>query len=193
MKVSFGQKIPVALTQIQNKSTEEFEPATIYEVDCKDEYDYTELKKDRLDWNFSWYISENMQCKYLTFKHYNHIDDKNLFYVLRNQNNEDIGRIHIEEKTNNAFAIEWLDTKDNNGYRFIGQTLLATVAKEVLNKGGKAFIIQGAVDDAIPFYKHVCRFTDCGEYGFHMDEQQMKDFIARTEKRTNGPIIDLKA
>ena len=192
MKVSFGQKIPIALTQIQNKKTEKFEPATIYEVDCIDERDHLDVKKDRSDWNFSWQIADNMHCKYVLFNHYNHNDEKNLFYVLQNQNYEELGRIHIEEKNNNSFAIEWLDTKNNNGYRYIGQTLLATVAKEILSKGGKSFIILGAMDDAVPFYKDVCQFTDCGKYGFHMDEKQMQEFISRTEKRTNGPIIDLK-
>ena len=192
MQISFGQKIPIAITQIQNRKTGEFEPATIYEIDCKDERDYLEVKKDKKDWNFSWEIASNMHCKYVSSSHYKVNDYKNSFYVLQNQNYEDLGRVHIEEKNNHSFAIEWLDTKNNNGYRFIGQSLLATVAKEILNKGGKAFMILGAMEDAIPFYKDVCQFTDCGKYGFHMDEQQMQEFISRTEKRTNGAIIDLK-
>ena len=191
MQVSFGQKIPIALGQIQNKQTGEFEQATIYEVDCKDEYDYIETRNDSKDWNFPFEFWRNMQRKYFIWKEHKAVEP-NHFYILQNQDYKTLGRIQVDENNDKKYTVEWLDTKTNNGYKYVGQNLLAASAREVLRQYGKSFVVLSAFDDAVPFYLDTCQFTDCGKYGFHMDEKQMQEFIARTEKRTNGPIIDLK-
>ena len=190
MKISFGKKIPIALTQIQNKRTEEFEQATIYEVDCKDESDVLEVKNDMEGWNFPCEIALNIERKYKLQNRQN--EDCHNFYILQNQNNETIGRVDIKKWDNKLFSVEWLDTKENSGYRYVGQTILATATKEAIEKGGKSFAVLAAMEDAFPFYTDVCKFTDCGKSGFYMDEKQMQEFVKRTEKRTQSSIINLK-
>ena len=192
MNISFGKKIPIALAQIQNKKTEEFEQATIYEVDCKDEHDLFEVRNDSKNWNFPDAFATNMHCKYVTHKQYK-VNNASSFYILQNQDYETLGRIQIDTEDYDKYTVEWLDTKKNNGYRFVGQTLLATAAKEVLDNNGSTLAVLGAVEDAIPFYTDVCQFQEVGKDRFYMDKDEIKDFIRRTEKRTNATLIDLKA
>ena len=186
MQVSFGQKIPIALAQIQNKQTGEFEQATIYEVDCKDSLDIVEARNDSKHWNFPCEIVHNMNCKY------KNNDDSNSFYILQNRNFETIGRVQIAQKDDEIYSVEWLDTKENNGYRFVGQTILAVVGKEVLSKNGTSLAVLTAVPDAYSFYEDVCQFQTLGKNRYYMEKEEIDDFIKRTEKRTQGSIINLK-
>ena len=190
MNISFGKKIPIALAQIQNRQTEEFEQATIYEIDCKDESDILEIKKDMDGWNFPCEFALNIEQKYKLQNRQS--KDFHNFYILQNKNNKTIGRVDIKKWDSKLFSVEWLDTRENSGYKYVGQTILATAAKEAIEKGGKSFAVLAAMEDAIPFYTDVCKFTDCGKSGFYMDENQIQEFIKRTEKRTQGSIINLK-
>lgn len=191
MRVTFGQNKLVALAQIQNKKTEKFESALIYEIDCEDEFDYTRARNDSTGWHFTEEFPNNILCKFLGLAKFNRQDPCS-FYILKNDDNETIGRVQIDKQDRGLYTVEWLDTKENNGYRFVGQTLLASAAKEALEKGGTALLVPSPMEDAEGFYKDVCEFQDCGKSGFYMDEKQMKSFISRTEKRTKCPIIDLK-
>lgn len=192
MKISFGRKQIIALAQIQNKKTGKFESATVYEIDCKDHTDYIEAQKDYEGWNFPYEISQNILCKFINgnrFKNY----DPYYFYALQNENFETIGRIQINENDRGVYTVEWLDTKENNGYRFVGQTILAVAAKEALAKGAAALSVPSPMEDAENFYKDVCKFEDWGKSGFYTDKKGMEEFIGRTEERTQCPLIDLKA
>ena len=166
--------------------------ATIYEVDCKDKHDIFEVRNDSKNWNFPHEFATNMHCKYVTHKQYK-VNNASSFYILQNQDYETLGRIQIDTEDYDKYTVEWLDTKKNNGYRFVGQTLLATAAKEVLDNNGSTLAVLGAVEDAIPFYTDVCQFQEVGKDRFYMDKDEIKDFIRRTEKRTNATLIDLKA
>lgn len=192
MQVSFGQKIPIALAQIQNKQTGEFEQATIYEVDCKDEHDYIGTRDDSKDWNFPFEFWRNMQRKYFIWKEHKAIDPSH-FYILQNQDYKTLGRIQIDENDDKKYTVEWFDTKENSGYRYVGQTILATVAKEVIDNDGSSLAVLGAIEDAVPFYTDICQFQDFGKNRLYMGKEELKSFIKRTEKRTQGSIINLRA
>ncbi|MBQ8886986.1 MAG: hypothetical protein IJY61_04725 [Candidatus Gastranaerophilales bacterium] len=191
MNISFGKKIPIATGNIQNRKTGEFERATVYELDCRDESDFQEVLLSRKDWNFNWEIYDNMQHKYNVLAHRIKMNP-DFFYILQTKDNETVAMAEISKWENNLFSIDWLDTKINNPYKFVGQTFLACLAKESLANGGSAFAVLESMEDAIPFYTDVCKFTDCGKSGFHMDKEQMREFISRTEERTQASIIDLK-
>lgn len=188
MNITFGKKIPIAITQIQNRQTGEFEPATVYEVDCTDKEDYEEVENDRFNWCFSWDIGWNMRDKYEG----KHQWTNSTFYVLEDQNNETISRIQIDSLLDNKYSLEWLDTKQDNKYRYVGQNILSVAASEILKKGGIYFAIFNAIETAKSFYLETCGFEDIKGF-FYMNNQQMKEFIAQTEKRTQSQIINLKA
>ena len=92
----------------------------------------------------------------------------------------------------NKLPLAYLDTKKDKQYKYVGQTLLATVAREVFKKAGDSFSVYGAVDSAIKFYEKVCGFQ-LGDLGMpYLPWDEIPKFIKQTEKRTQSQIIDLK-
>ena len=61
--ISFGKKIPITSCQVQDKTTGNFLPATLYEYDCKDEQDILEVVFTGKQWYFSNSIIKNMEKK----------------------------------------------------------------------------------------------------------------------------------
>lgn len=191
MNISFGKKIPIAQCQIQNIKTGKFEPATVYELDCKDESDLLETRKPKSKWEYASYIHENMSDKYRYGAFSQDFDDC-CFYILQDKNGETIGMAQTEEIYEDAYDLACLDTRKGKHYTFVGQTLLATVAREVQKKSGDILSVFGAVDSAMDFYKKVCGFK-IGEFDRpYISAEDIPNFIQQTEERTNAKIIDLK-
>lgn len=191
MNISFGKKIPIAQCQIQNIKTGKFEPATVYEFDCKDESDLVETRKPKSQWQYANYIHENMSDKYRYGAFSQDFDDC-CFYILQDKNGKTIGMAQTEEIYEDAYDLAYLDTKKGKHYKFVGQTLLATVAREVQKKSGDILSVFGAVDSAMDFYKKVCGFK-IGEFDMpYIFAEDIPNFIKQTEERTKARIIDLK-
>jgi len=186
MKISFGQKIPIAKTQIKSLKENAFVGATVYELDCKDESDFDEVDLSQTNWNYNLDILNNMRLKYQSS-----IDTKEYFYILQGRDSETLALAQINVDDRNVASLEWLDSKENKPYKFVGQTMMATLAKEILKKGGHCFVVSCAKDDSKPFYINKCGFEDMGKDRLYMDEVQMKKFILKTEEKT-GTILDLK-
>ena len=191
MNISFGKKIPIAQCQIQNIKTGEFEPATVYELDCTEESDLLETRKPKSNWEYANYIHENMSDKYRYGSFSQDFDDC-YFYILQDKNGNTIGMAQTEEIYEDAYDLAYLDTKKGKPYTFVGQTLLATVAREVQKKSGDILSVFGAVDSAINFYQKVCGFK-IGEFDKpYISAEDIPNFIKQTEERTNAKIINLK-
>ena len=191
MNISFGKKIPIAKCQIQNLTTGRFEPATIFELDCKDESDLLEVVKPSREWEYAAYIHSNM-CDKVDLQKIFGNDDTDRFYILQNKYGETLGMSQVEEIYDGAYDLAYLDTKKDKQYKYVGQTLLATVAREVFKKAGDSFSVYGAVDSAIKFYEKVCGFQ-LGDLGMpYLPWDEIPKFIKQTEKRTQSQIIDLK-
>ena len=191
MNISFGKKIPIIQTQIQNTKTGQFEPATVYELDCKDESDLLEVHKPKKEWEYAHYIHENMSDKYRYGAFSQDFDDC-FFYVLENKDGETLGMAQTEEIYEDAYDLSYLDTKKRNGYKYVGQTLLATVAREVHKKSADILSVFGAVDSAMSFYEKVCGFK-IGEFDKpYISYEDIPAFVKQTEERTKAKIIDLK-
>ena len=191
MNISFGKKIPIAQCQIQNITTGKFEPATIYELDCTDESDLSEVVKPSREWEYAAYIHANM-CDKVDYQRVFESGNNDCFYILQNKNGETLGMSQVEELYEGAYDLAYLDTKKDKEYKYVGQTLLATVAREVFKKTGEIFSIYGAVDSARAFYEKTCGFK-IGEFNMpYIEIDEIPSFIKQTEKRTKSPIIDLK-
>ena len=191
MNISFGKKIPIAQCRIQNLTTGRFEPATIFELDCKDESDLLEAVKPSTEWEYAAYIHSNM-CDKVDLQKIFGDDDSDTFYILQNQHGETLGMSQVEEIYDGAYDLAYLDTKKDKKYKYVGQTLLSTVAREVFKKAGDSFSVYGAVDSAIKFYEKICGFK-LGDLGMpYLPCEEIPQFIKQTEIRTQSPIIDLK-
>ena len=189
MQISFGQKIPIAKTQIKSLEENNFISATVFELDCRDKSDLDEVNFNNDDWHYDTDIRENMRDKNSIFNRRN-IEIPNYFYILQTQENETLAIAQIDINKRNTASLEWLDTKTNKPYKFVGQTFLATLTKEIFKKGGHNIVIPYAIREAMPFYINKCGFENLGKNRLYMNESQMKKFINATEEKT-GPILDL--
>ena len=90
MKISFGRKIPKIQCQIQSKETGKFIPATVYEVDCKDEADFQEIRKLDRKWHFRNDIALGMEQKH-AIQTYLKQKSNVSFYAMKDNKGELIG------------------------------------------------------------------------------------------------------
>ena len=191
MNISFGQKIPIMQTQIKNLQTGNFEPATVFELDCKDEEDIEETSSlEKNSFGFANKITANMRYKYRQFK--KGINDKNSFYILQNKSGETLGIAQTEEGFKKGHQLEYLETKYDTNYKYVGQTLLASITKDIMNKDGIRLSIFEPVPTAVTFYDKICGFQNIGNLLLTANRKEMQDFISRTEERTKATLIDLK-
>ncbi|MBQ8886984.1 MAG: GNAT family N-acetyltransferase [Candidatus Gastranaerophilales bacterium] len=190
MNISFGKKIPIMQTQIQNLQTGAFEPATVYELDCTDETDILETIKPQNSWTYARDINRNMCDKYIQQQIG---EDSNLsFYILQNQKGETLGMAQTEEQIKNAHNLSLFDTKKNKQYKYVGQTLLASVSKDIMSKAGVRLSVFDPHPSAIAFYDKICGFQNFGNIFLSADKKQMNKFIQQTEQRTNAQLVNLK-
>lgn len=189
MNVSFGAKVPIAKCQIQNVETGSYEPAVIYEIDCNDKSDINTVTKPASEWKYSKLIQKDMQEKINYKKIYSGYDVSS-FYILENQYGETLGMSEMTEFYDGSYDLTYLDTKNGKPYKYVGQTLLATTAREAYKKGTKVFTIYSAVLSALDFYTQVCGFKDCGLFVPTMKRGEIPHFVKQTERRTKAPILD---
>lgn len=189
MNISFGARIPIAKCQIQNTITKEFEPALIYEIDCNDRSDIDTFVMPENEWNYAKCVQGSLADSMMMEAIYN-VPRKSSFYLLQNQNGETLGISEVEKSFDDNYNLAYLDTKKDKNYKYVGQTLLATVAREAFKKGTKLFTVYGAALSALDFYTDICGFKDSGLYTPIMERGEIPAFVNRTEKRTQARIID---
>ena len=179
--ISFGKKIPLAKCQIQNKTTGEYTPATFYEVDCKDEEDYKEIKRLSVNWKYKYHIEDNMETKHLSPK-------SNLFFYQIRGNNDKLLAMSQVEESNGIYDVNYISREPNCKYRYVGQTMLACIGREVNRKKGDRLVITRTTSDARPFYTDICGFEELGTFMLKMNNSQIAQFINQTEEKTKSPI-----
>lgn len=198
--ISFGGKIPIAKCKIQNRETGKFENATVYEYTCTDESDIEKIKRitSRHDWQYGFDIFNDARWKKFRLdgnKNYTPYDIRYAhFYSVENSHRKTIGLCETME--NQDFSVELLETQKDKPYRFVGQTILATLGQKSI-ESNNPLIIKNASSQALDFYRKTCGFTNETKKGrnisFIVDKPQMQEFIEQTEQRTNGEIVFLKA
>ena len=111
--ISFGRKIPRYTCQVQNKTTGEYVPATIYEYNCKDERDYEEIKKLDRRWLFKDNIAHFMEVKHSVQTLFNEKSNDSFFSM---QVGKDIIGIAQVCTLNGISNIDYITTKPRNEY-----------------------------------------------------------------------------
>lgn len=191
-QISFGQKIPRYTCQIYNTETGKTVPATVYEYNCKDESDYEEVKRLNRRWIFKENIAHGMEIKYNLQTYFNSKGTDSFFALQKG--NELLGLTQIAT-LNGTSNVDYITTKPNNPYKYVGQTLLACVGKQILKQNGYEMTVNTAIDSAVPFYQRI-GFKKYGEFPldvYKMNQDEIKTFIDVTELTTEAPIIDVKA
>ena len=191
MNISFGRKIPIIKCQIQDTDTGKFEPATVYQIDCKDESDVLEIRNLPDTWQYKLGIAKNMDRKHQLLKHYNQENDST-FYALEDERNRILGLGEIEETETGVYDLKYLESNSLGSKKYIGQALLASIAEDVLCKNGTKLTVNDAVDSAFDFYADTCGFEDVHGYYLKMNRAQINNFIEQTEDRTQSLLLNLR-
>lgn len=203
MNISFGKKIPLYQTQILDKNSNQFEKATLYELDCKDSEDIDYVINQYDAWQYKYSISVDMFEKNRKLKKYPDLSEfekqklqNNKFFVLENNKKEMLG---LCETTglNNFFNIQYLESNNvqKKKYKFIGQSILAGISKYIsshYSPDSKLIILDPAYT-AKGFYTDKCHFSISTNEALSINKTGMDSFISDFERKTNSPVIDLNA
>ncbi len=190
ISISFGKKIPKMQFQIQKKDTKEYVPAIFSEIDCTDDTDYTEVKNLDRHWAFKNNIAERIEQKNSIQRYFKQKTNISI-YEMHDNIGQLIG-IAQTQTQNGVCNIDYIVTKPNNEYKYVGQAMITAIGKETLSNNGRVLTIMTPVDDAIPFYTNACGFKIFGELFLKMTSNQILELIKRTEQKTKAPIINIE-
>lgn len=190
ISISFGKKIPKMQFQIQKKDTKEYVPAIFSEIDCTDDTDYTEVKNLDRHWAFKNNIAERIEQKNSIQRYFKQKTNISIYEI-----HDNIGQligIAQTQTQNGVCNIDYIVTKPNNEYKYVGQAMITAIGKETLSNNGHVLTIITPVEDAIPFYTSACGFETFKELFLRMNSNQILELIKRTEQKTKAPIINIE-
>ena len=188
--ISFGKKIPKMQFYIQRKDTEEFVPAIFSEVDCKDEDDYTDVKTLDRKWTFKDYIAQRISEKNSLQQYFKKLSDTSV-YEMQDASGQIIGLAQTETR-NGVCNIEYIESKHNNEYRYVGQSMVAAIGREALDKKCYKLTVDAPIDEAMPFYINACGFKKYGDFSLKMNLAEIYRLIKQSELDTQSIIINLE-
>lgn len=186
--ISFGQKIPLAMFQLKDTLQNRYVPAIIYEMDCKDISDIDEVMAADGYWMYRPSIINNMVDKFKTMS-----DEPNgkRFYVTQLENGSTLGMSQVHTN-NNELCVDFIESRRDKRYKYVGQTMLAALGKNFLKKDGKRLVIPTPTDPAMPFYIDKCGFKEYKNTKLKMNKVSLQKFITRTQRLIETPIIDIE-
>ena len=187
--ISFGKKIPIANCKILDTQKKVPVEAIFFEYDCKDHKDSIEVGSISGKWAFKNVISAGMERK---FK--NHLRGKsqipNAYYGLQTSDGKVLGLVSAENYTNRT-EIEYITRDLSTDYKYVGQMMLAQLAKMALDENKYNLIINNPINDNYEFYRTCCgfRFISDTDSDMTMDRKEMTNFIMNTEDKTDCSIF----
>ena len=192
MSVSFGKNIPIARCQIKDLKQEKFIPATLYELDCSDKNDITEVESVFGTWNFRNTILKEMHNKYNAKQKGSKRFQDSAFFVMKNNNGEIVGITQTSQSRKNI-NIELIESENEGKYKYVGQTMLAALTKAMKHIKADTLLVRLYMPQAYEFYTRKCGFKPYGySWALYMDKPEMEKLQKKTEYKTHSQIIDLK-
>ena len=191
-KISFGAKIPVAICQIKNKNTQQMRKAVIYEYDCKDISDYWALAK--IEKEQKWKYADIIAAKADLKCNGRMLQDESI-YSLEDESGKTVGLCNFRETSRNT-EVRYIESKSDDVYKYVGQNMLALLAKRAFYSGKKEIRIANAQHNAFMFYKKCCFQFDWDEFSngyneFYLKREKMPTSIKETEDKTNTSIKEM--
>ena len=200
--ISFGKKIPLSQVNIYDKRDNKYIPATVYELDCTDKQDIRLVKYNIYTHCFNQRIADSMEAKNLFYQGLfnfqgealwdlvRNTPDKN-FYILETPYEEIMGICQVRDKNEDRDVVEFLESGGGDTYKYVGQSLLAAVAKHAASLK-KDLEISLPVDDR--FYTDKCGFKK-KETGVNLEmkSDEIGNFVEKVETRTQGKMLNLRA
>ena len=189
--ISFGKKIPVSECNVKDLRTRKFVPVKMYEYDCLDQSDIDEVKSLPDTFDYKNAISTEMRTKKNAKEKY-FLDTGVSHYVMQTKEGETLGIASLQ-KDDESWGVKFLQTSQHSTHKYIGQTMLATIAKMALTDCKKRFEIFFPTDSAMGFYTKKCGFKpEDGAYHLQMFPKDMKKLIFKTQLKTRAQIVDAR-
>lgn len=191
LPISFGKKIPITRCQIKDNKEKKFVPVTFYEIDCKDDKDIEEIRKLPGVWSYNKPIYSNMKYIHNRLRNPEEYISES-FYEMQTDDGEIVGICQL----NNRFPdlkLEYIESKGDNRYKYVGQTMMASIAKIAKRMKFKRIHIPVPVITAENFYVTKCGFKHCNDdsKGLYMNTSKTKNIQKKAEANINSQIIDL--
>ncbi len=195
MQISFGKKVPIETWTIYDKKTKKFVPATAYHIDAKDESDVAYFDFMEGDWTFRTFIKYTLQSDYerylrgisSPFDTITRLRD-NDYYSIEAQNG-DVACICQTSTLGNETDIAFLESNREKRYKYAGQAMLATIARQVADNN-KTMTVKTPIDSARSFYRDTCKFKAGKSAGYVLPKNETDAFIKRTKKRISDDTIN---
>ena len=185
--LSFGRKIPINQIRVFDKEQNKFVAATFYEYDCKDLQDVAEVYNLNDYWSFASIISEGIHKQYLC--NFVNMPNSNFhYYCVKDDKNEIIGLCATEENDDDI-TVKFLESQPFSKFKYVGQSMLSSLAQMVLTSGKEKLEIKGALSDVRDFYEKKCGFKPVKterenlKSRFEMNRSEMPEFINRIKNK----------
>ncbi|MBQ9245643.1 hypothetical protein IJ182_05180 [bacterium] len=192
--VSFGKHIPIMQSCIKNTKNNNSVPVTLSEVDCMDYEDVETMFKACPNWKYTRHIAADIHNKYCCNYNLYDIEYPYNFYVLKDSEENIIGFCETED-CDSFINLEYLETKQNDKFKYAGQTILAMLGKILQKQNKDSIFIPNPASGAIDFYTQKCGFWPVDkdrEWGsLIIDEKAMSALISDVEAKTNSKIVDI--
>ena len=197
MNVSFGKQIPVSQCRILDKKINSFVWATLFEFDCKDISDIYYFKGDMRSWNYKSNLLKDMFFKRENLACYNSLSEiekdaiiGNRYFALATEDDKLVG-ICETQGNGNQVDIFYLETEENHRYKYAGQSILASIAKQLINRfNNPAITVNYPSGKARRFYIDKCGFKQKDAVSLIMHKNDLVDFVDDFERKIQLPIID---
>lgn len=187
----FGRKLPVAECKVKDIKTGKFVPVKMYEYDCKDETDIQEVLNLPFAFGFKTAIAREMETKKKAKEKYS-IDTGISHYIMQTEDGNPLGIASVRNNEE-TYGVKFIQTSQHATHKYIGQTMLASMARIASNDDRKKFEIYFPTDEAMGFYTNKCGFKHGNSYrNLIMTPKDMKKFIFRTQLKTHAPIVDIR-
>ena len=192
MNISFKRLIPVASCNIINNTTQQTEPAVLYEYDCQTpQQDICEINSLPDIFFYKDKIAQKMEDKYEKTMLW-HMHDGSRFYSLKNTQGQILGILYTYDGLNgqgkDTVVIDRIQSNTKAGYKYVGQAMLAALCK--LNQTGSAesILVKSPALTAENFYIDKCGFKRVPNHELELSKQDYDNLISSTEEKTHGNI-----
>ena len=79
--------------------------------------------------------------------------------------------------------IMYIERNRLSNYKYVGQSMLAAIGLNVLDKGGKQLSIVHPIAEAESFYVDKCGFYNCQNGYLRMKSKDIPEFVHTTEEK----------
>ena len=188
--VTFGKKIPIAKCHIKDLKNDKYVAATCYKIDCTDTSDSSEIWKLDGDWEYNDVVAHNIDEKH---RHLEGIGVQNSldFYEMQTDKKKEIIGICQVNKTFGDIRLDYLESKPDKGYKYIGQSMLAILGEVAKSEGIERIYIPTPVEEARSFYRDKCGFKEAKDTtAMYMNKNKFKKLKIKAERNTHSKIIN---